>query len=485
MNCAQVKERLIDFLYDDLPPEARASFAEHLGGCPGCKAEVASFERTLGSARVALGGPLNEEPPARGHLAVIEAAKAAAKQAAATQAKLPHQRDDLGFFARLWRTPWFLPACGAASVATVVFLVRVLKNPEVLPGQRPHSIEERALAKPEPVASPEPALAPKPAALPAAEIKAKAERDQGKALGSARAAGKRATSEMPVPTDTPTVHAKGKKAISDDPLSGLHLGGGPSSSGGLGRFAEPPPPQQAVSKSNKSLDVLLDEVGEKPREKESSERRAQPSMAPAGRKADLNVSADEDQIDGLSEITAAPAKKAPRPEPTAEMARPAVRSVTQSAGTPAAAAASSYAPSPAAAPAARPVRDYPTAPVAKTAPSAPPPVVRHRGEKQAETLEGSEQAASKSLDKDKAAKGESKPGPTLDESVRKAERLYASQDWSAAAASYRDLLNRFPNHKDAPRWRDRMNESNVAYQRALEAKRKKVQSDDPLSGSMK
>ena len=112
MNCAQVKERLIDFLYDELPLEARASFAEHLGGCAACKAEVASFERTLGSARVALGGPLNEEAPARVHLAVIEAAKAAAKQAAATQAKLPHQRDDLGFFARLWRTPWFLPAVG-------------------------------------------------------------------------------------------------------------------------------------------------------------------------------------------------------------------------------------------------------------------------------------------------------------------------------------------------------------------------------------
>jgi anti-sigma factor RsiW len=478
MNCAQVQERLIDFLYGDLPAPARDLFAEHLQGCPACKAEVASYQRTLGSARIALGGPLNDEPPARVHLAVVEAAKAAAK----TNPRVG--RDELGFFARLWRTPWLLPAFGAASVATVVFLVRVLKNPEVLPGQHPHSIEERALSTPEPVAAPAATLAPKPAAIPAAEVKAKEESDRGRALAPARGMGKRAANDVPSPIDTPTVHAKGKKAISNDPLSGLNLGEGPSSSGGLGRFAEPPPLRQAVSKSSGSLDDLLDEVREQPRERESPQRRAQPSMAPAGGKADRNVSADQDRLDGMSEIMAAPAKKAPRPEPVAEMAKPAVRSIAQPAGTPAAAAASSYAPVPAAAPSARPVRDYPAAQAAETAPSAPLPVVRHRGEKQAEkTLEDSAQADGRFLAKDKAAKGESKAGPTLDESVRKAERLYASQDWNAAAAAYSDLLNRFPSHKDAPKWRNRMNESNDAYQRALEAKRKKVLSDDPLSGS--
>lgn len=85
--------------------------------------------------------------------------------------------------------------------------------------------------------------------------------------------------------------------------------------------------------------------------------------------------------------------------------------------------------------------------------------------------------------RDKAGKRSSDASPTLEESVKKADRLFASQDWNAAVAAYRDLLRRFPSHKDAPKWRARMNESNVAYQRTLEAKRKKAVSDDPLSGS--
>jgi hypothetical protein len=71
---------------------------------------------------------------------------------------------------------------------------------------------------------------------------------------------------------------------------------------------------------------------------------------------------------------------------------------------------------------------------------------------------------------------------SLDDSVRKADRLFASQDWNAAADAYRDLLRRFPSHKDVPKWWDRMNASTVAYQQTLEAKRKRKVSDDPLSG---
>ena len=71
---------------------------------------------------------------------------------------------------------------------------------------------------------------------------------------------------------------------------------------------------------------------------------------------------------------------------------------------------------------------------------------------------------------------------SLDDSVRKADRLFVSQDWKAAADAYRDLLRRFPSHKDVPKWWDRMNASTVAYQQTLEAKRKKAVMDDPLSG---
>jgi anti-sigma factor RsiW len=47
MNCAQVKEHLIDFLYEEMPTEARASFAEHLRDCPARSADLASYKKTL------------------------------------------------------------------------------------------------------------------------------------------------------------------------------------------------------------------------------------------------------------------------------------------------------------------------------------------------------------------------------------------------------------------------------------------------------
>jgi hypothetical protein len=132
------------------------------------------------------------------------------------------------------------------------------------------------------------------------------------------------------------------------------------------------------------------------------------------------------------------------------------------------------------------MRDYPAGAAASaSAPSAPPAVMRKKSWHADAEAKGSVEAPYVDLTKDEKAKSGDKPNPSLDETIRKAERLYASQDWSAAAAAYRDLLNRFPTYKDAPKWRDRMNESNAAYARALEAKRKKVETDDPLSGSMK
>ena len=83
-----------------------------------------------------------------------------------------------------------------------------------------------------------------------------------------------------------------------------------------------------------------------------------------------------------------------------------------------------------------------------------------------------------------------KSGPSLDEGVRKAERLYAGQDWIAAAAAYRDLLDRFPTYKDAPKWRDRMNQSLVAEEESRKVKTPKATKaakaktvDDVLNGN--
>jgi hypothetical protein len=279
----------------------------------------------------------------------------------------------------------------------VVFLVRVLKNPEVLPGQHPHSIEERALSLPESVSPLEKAPAAQPAAAHATASQAKSDLVEAKASGSAGSTNKHGAKAglARAKTQEPTGLApiiKSKK-LDNDPLDGLKIDNVPSSGGG---FDEP-----------------------------------------SGR-------------------IATPAKNAPLPKPAAEMAKPV----------------------------AEPMQVYPDEEDMRApAPSAPPPTfAKKKMMKQGEaTAEKSSEQERDFAGTDTKAAGNA--SPSLDENVRKAERLYASQDWNGAAAVYRDLLRQFPSHKDAPKWRDRMNESNVAYQRTLEAKRKKSASDDPLSGS--
>ena len=486
MNCAQVKERLVDFLYEEMPPEALASFSAHVQGCPTCKAEVASYQQTLGSARAALGGPLSEEPPARAHLAIVEAAKAAVKQTSAAKSKVPAPQDELGFFARLLRTPWFLPAFGAASVATVVFLVRVLKNPEVLPGQRPHTIEERAVAAPEPVAPPEPVPTAQPAAASAPAVKAKADNNlaEGKPFASTSGARKRRAEEISARVEAPAPIMK-KKLLVDHPLDGLTLGGGRAGGAAPSRFAEPPPPRQEHAKSGKYIDDLVCSF-----EKGSG---AKPIRERAANLDDLNASPSRDEelrADRKAPTGSASAKKAAPPEPSAEMAKPATRLPSGYAGQPAAAASPAYAPAPAAMPASpRPARADRAAPAASAPASVfTPPAAKHERMKQTEeskeaTVVVDSEADDDIMAKDKAAKGGGKASPSLEETVRKAERLYASQDWNAAADAYRDLLRRFPSHKDAPKWRDRINDSVVAEeQRQAKIKAKAKKSSDVLDG---
>jgi hypothetical protein len=318
-------------------------------------------------------------------LAVLEAAQVArtsvAEAAPAAHTKHARPADEDGFFTRLFRSPWFLPAFGAASVATVVFLVRVLKNPEVLPGQQPHAIEEGNVETPKPALPPVPvdkAIAAKPESEASGKGSAAASSPAKNAAALGMLAGK----------DRGAVSKAKRKAHgelgrdTDEGLSGLR----PSSPGQAkdsDRFAEPPPP------------------------------RPVPPAAP--------------------------------PEPSlAASGHPAAASEAAPSARPASAAA------------------------------------ERRAMKKADSLlDEGPTAAKASVANEKAAR---EVGSALDDSLRKADRLFASQDWNAAANAYGDLLRRFPSHKDVPKWRDRMNTSTVEYQRTLEAKRKKAVSDDPLSG---
>ena len=104
---------------------------------------------------------------------------------------------------------------------------------------------------------------------------------------------------------------------------------------------------------------------------------------------------------------------------------------------------------PAADHAVQPMRDYP-ATTAAGAPSPPttPPASPHKEMKQAEAAsEVSAEMDNGVAAKDRKGKGNDKTGLSLDESIRNADRLYASEDWIAAAQAYRDLLRRFPSTK--------------------------------------
>jgi len=480
MNCAQVKEQLVDFLYEEMPAEARASFAEHLRDCPACTADLASYKRTLGQARAALAGPLAQEPPARVHLAVLAAAKAAT--ASSTAAKRSARAENPGFFARLMRTPWLLPAFGAAGIATAVFLVRVLKNPEVIPGQQARSIDEHAVVTPAPTA-PEP-MAPSPTASAPDEGRGLAGNKLGEVAGIAArspsrakaGAGKgaaKAAATVPAPEPPAPAFIK-KKSLDNDPLDGFSLSGAGRAAGASRRFAEPPPPPSVQGARAKDLDDLLNSATE---ERKARQPEAQVAEKPADKKANTLSRNEFAPAGGRDRISTSTSKQIhPRGEFTEPPPPSAAPPIHKGAQRTYASEFASPPSSPAAAPAYAPEE-------AAAAPSPPAPQAKKSAH--AEMVSDESESVYEGAAQGKTGKRSSDASPTLEESVKKADRLYTSQDWNAAAAAYRDLLRRFPSHKDAPKWRDRMNDSNVAYQRTLEAKRKKAASDDPLSGSMK
>jgi hypothetical protein len=386
-------------------------------------------------------GPLLQEPPARVRLAVMEAAKTQARsvrKAAAPEAP--------GLLARLWRMPWLLPLFGATSVATVVFLVRVLKNPEVVPGQRATSIEEstRGAAAPTVVPLPAEPLAAAPAA--AAADKQEAERQVDEATARPREHAKKAAAAEPL--------RKMKAASFSEPFKDSLRGAATTSGAGSARFAEPPP-ARGVSKSSKSIDDLMGSV-------KNDRFAAPPAEAPAP----------------VEQIRA----PAPSHEEARALGRPPVPAVEKKS------AASEAAPRPAA----------PPAPAAQAQPAAAAPVFapaskpsRSADQKAAESEDQADWApADQEHAKEKSRAG-GKGGPALDETVKRAERLFAAQEWGAAAAAYRDLLSRYPGHKDTAKWRDRMNQSLVAEAQARKAgeaqtgKAAKARSTDVLLKEMK
>jgi hypothetical protein len=494
MNCDGVKERLVDFLYEEMATDARAAFEEHLHGCPACRADVAAYRRTLGNARVALSSSL-VEPPARVHNAVLEAARAAVGARAAAARTTERKSNETGFFAKLWRTPWLVPAFGAASIATAVFLVRVLKNPEVIPGQRPQSIGEMAEPAAPPSAASSPAL---PAEMPSAKEETEEARDKGAAGAGLKKAplveqkpGMRATrepaQESPREKDakaglraeasgalrareggsTDKAPVPAKRKASADALGDL-WDDSPSKKGsgaGKSRFSEPPPPRPAASAASSPSEIGAAETGG-PRRAGSGKKVGSAELLMDAPLSGVPAS-DEQAAEPLHQVQSArPAAPPASPSPHAYRDR-VMDDLARESAPKADAVPPRLVPSSRAA----------SAPMAR--PPAPPRPKAAESTRQEESDEDDAPMAAYSDERESAKETEKSAkrqvGPTLEESQRRADRLFAERNWNAAAEAYRDLLRRYPGHKDAGKWRERVDQSLIAL------RQQRVQQEDATS----
>jgi Putative zinc-finger len=120
LECRQMDELMMDWLYDELDPTSSARVAEHVGICPRCSAEVGALRRT----REAFRDLSDLEPPAS--VSAILLHEAARRAPAAAHHPSPDVAAAAGFGARLrswFRFPALHPA--ATAVATLVLVAGV------------------------------------------------------------------------------------------------------------------------------------------------------------------------------------------------------------------------------------------------------------------------------------------------------------------------------------------------------------------------
>jgi hypothetical protein len=438
MKCSDVTSLLVDFLYDEMPAAKRREFLAHVEGCASCRAEVKTMSATLGHARAALRGPLAQDPPARVRARVLAAATAVAAAKTTDVARVPRVPQPDSFFARLWKTPWLVPALGAAGVATVVLLVRVIKNPQLIPDQRPAVTETlteppaeslglrpsqpRLETEPEPLAG----LAPKQQAQP---NKPAADFDDGSQLKRAASAGKPRLATRARDNPTPTGH---KLARSADELSGVR--GEATALAPLG--------QATVGKGGGAA-------------------------APPYRK-------DEERLGAVAK--AGPGTVAAGSDSTNRWAEPPP---PRAAGAPVASAAAPAALQPAPAKKAKAVAEL--GEMEKSA--ADEGISRPAEKEQAQSPTRTrplEHAAQAEAPADKKSAKENTL--SFEERVRKAEKLFAEKKWAEAAAAFRALLAQAPSNPAVKTWRERVAAAESAQDQGRTVKSKKAVSNDPLDG---
>ena len=476
MKCSDVSSRLVDFLYEEMPAAERREFLAHVDGCVSCSAEVKAMSSTLGHARAALRGPLAEEPPPGVRARVLDAARAAATARATEVAKprVVRPPEPEGFFARLWKTPWLVPALGAAGVATAVFLVKVIKNPQVLPEQKPAVTEALTQPAAEPQELNQARPQPEPKHEPTAAPTAPAPAEQGLAgLGrkptagierDSRAEPKRAATAGKPGAAPPARDdlMKSRRQVSDDPLSRIAWEARPRTPVGEATAAKGG--GRATAPSRGAADAI-------------AKRESAPAM-----RADKDEAGLDQPLRPLPQ-----ARKGPFAEGAGSSGRWAQPPPLRAAKAPAATAPSPVAA--AAAPAAaRPApiekaeaiadREDQVGSVAGKPSRSAAPVKVQAPVRAAPTGH----AAQAETPADKKNVSANKENISFEERVRKAEKLFSEKKWGEAAAAFRALLAQAPSNPAAKTWRERVAAAESAQEQGRTVKAKTKISNDALDG---
>ncbi len=446
-----IQARLIEFLYGELDGEARAAFDVHVAGCQRCRSEVAAFEQTRAAARAVVRAPLAEPVPAAVLSRVMEAAmRAAGERASATvnrdavRAQVARAGGDTPRWLAWLRAHWTFPVLTTAAAMGALLLFR-----ETIFREARRPLGDATMEKLAPKPAPPPSVAEVPKTVaPDLDKERRADdkrrapevtaRNRGSSPGRVSADGVEGLSERKAKGAIGAIRKKEENAAAKASAS-------PDSIGFGGGKREQP----ALARDD--LDDLLTgaikESGQRQRPNDQRETRLPAKSAPIEREVPIDVS------EGLA------------PPPPSVARKPTTG------------------PPPSGAPRA------PAAPAAEEAaeedsPKSRPSVVSgaseaereaspraSRAKKMRKGFESAEADAPVSVS-EPGARSSGASAPTSSASqpagdpvavlVDRAEKLMVARRWAQAAAAYRDLLQRFPQHAAVPTWRRRLAAAQVA-----------------------
>ena len=412
LSLEQFRERLVDYLYGQLEGEELRAFEAYLSESQTCREELAAMRRTLDRARQELREDA-QEPPARVRRAVLAAAREHARpQAEAMVARArvaaPMAAAPMGAAKKVlpkksaWQrahASWWVPALGVAAVVSLFVFGRDVQVPGARVDERSYPMPEQEdeRAAPSPAASAAAAPAAEPAA-PESQVAEKASRSGPADHAVAREHGR--VSVGGAADSVARAPAKqNKSAEARDEAKG---------------YAAPPPGWASQSERRRAARSQTEDDGMQSTGgggQGASANRGIGSMGSAG--AVRKGAASGGAVPAPAQMAPAAPMNAPAEE--RELARD--RADEGAAREPAA-----------------PVFAKP-APAASAAPAGP--------------LRNAESSvATPALKKEKAV--------TREQLVARAQRQQAAGDLDGALASYRELLTRFANDRDAARWRQQL-----------------------------